>query len=246
MRNWQKKYFDPKLYTPATPAAIAKAGGEAAFALKTLGAEKGWRILDVCCGPGRHSIEMARRGMRVTGLDFCKPYLGQARARAEKLGLDINFIRGDMRAMPFDGEFDATVNMFTSFGYFDQAGNMRALNSMAKALRPGGKLLIDVIDRDFVADSKSPRDWHLREDGVYELEERDFDARRDIIRTRMVYIRPGQKPVERQFTLRLYNARTLSALLVKAGFKPLSFRDRLDFSKGGRGPRLVALAVKGE
>jgi len=245
MKNWQKKYFNPKFYNPAYPEARAKAPQEAAFVLKAIGAKKGCSILDVACGPGRHSVEFARKGMAVTGLDFCKPYLDEARADAKKLKLDIKFVLGDMRAMPFDGEFDAAVCMFTSFGYFNEAGNMRALKSMAKALKPGGKLLLDIMSQDAAA-ALPPRDWQC-ENETFELEEREFDDRRGIIRNRIIYLRPGEKPVESGFVVRVYNAQTLSELLLKAGLKPLAFWDRLNFAKSSaQGNRLVALAVKGE
>jgi ubiquinone/menaquinone biosynthesis C-methylase UbiE len=245
MKNWQKKYFNPEFYNPACPRARTRAPQEAAFAIKAIGAKKGWRILDIACGPGRHSIEFARKGMAITGLDFCKPYLNEARANAKTLKLDIKFVHGDMRKMPFDSEFDAAICMFTSFGYFDEAGNMRVLKSIAKALKPGGKLLLDIMSRDAAA-ALPPREWQC-ENETFELEEREFDHRRGIITNRIIYMRPGEKPVESGFVVRVYNAQTLSKLLLKAGLKPLAFWDRLNFAKSSaQGNRLVALAVKGE
>jgi len=158
---------------------------------------------------------------------------------------DFKFVQGDMRKMPFDCEFDAAVCMFTSFGYFDEAGNMRALKSMAKALKPGGKLLLDMMSRDSAAELP-PRDWYC-ENGKFELEEREFDAKRGIMSNRIIYIHPGEKPVESGFVVRTYSAQTLSGLFLKAGLKPLAFWDRLSFANNSkRGNRLVALAVKGE
>ena len=116
---------------------------EVDFFEEALDLEPGARVLDAPCGHGRHALELTRRGFRVSGLDRSEELLGAARARAEKEGLPIDLRLGDMRDLPWTGEFDAAFCAGNSFGYFDDAGNRDALRAAARALRPGGRFLLD-------------------------------------------------------------------------------------------------------
>lgn len=105
------------------------------------------RILDVGCGRGRHARAFARRGYRVAGIDLSEESIAEARAQAEAEGLDIPFTQADMRTPYCDGCMDGVVNLFTTFGYFeDDTENERALQAMTTALRPGGWLLQDFLN----------------------------------------------------------------------------------------------------
>jgi len=104
------------------------------------------RILDVACGFGRHSLELARRGYDVVGLDSSEAMLAEARKPGSSPGT-IRFVHCDMRDIPFRDEFDAVINLFTSFGYFSPRENDRVLRKMAAALKPGGMIMIDTRDR---------------------------------------------------------------------------------------------------
>ncbi len=123
---------------------------EAAFIRKALQLRKGMEVLDCPCGSGRTSLPLARAGMRVTGIDLRPQFIRKARRRFQKEGLDGDFHQGDMREVEFDSRFHAVINWFTSFGYFDDAGNQDVMNRFARALRPGGRFLIDVINRERV------------------------------------------------------------------------------------------------
>jgi SAM-dependent methyltransferase len=172
-KEWHNGFFRNSFYNPASPAAVEKAPSEAAFVLKQLGLEKGAALLDLCCGPGRHAVEFARRGLAVTGYDFSAEYLREAAARAKKRRVALKLLRGDMRRLAFRGEFDAVVNLFTSFGYFLKfSDDLRTLKGAARALKPGGLFLIDVINGDFIRTRFTPRDWHDLGDH-YLLEERE-------------------------------------------------------------------------
>lgn len=116
-------------------------------------------VLDLGCGDGRHSLELARRGYRVTGLDLSEDLLERARRRTADEGLDINFIRGDMRDPPGISAYDLVVNFFTSFGYFQEDGeNARVLEAIARSLRPGGRFLMDYLNREYVISTLVPAD----------------------------------------------------------------------------------------
>jgi len=116
-------------------------------------------IIDVGCGRGRHARTFARRGYRVTGVDLSADAIAEARTRTRAQGLDATFVQGDMREPLCEGCADGVVNLFTTFGYFDDdAENERALAAMATALRPGGWFLQDFLNAPQVVDTLRPSD----------------------------------------------------------------------------------------
>ncbi|MDD2773180.1 MAG: class I SAM-dependent methyltransferase [Elusimicrobiales bacterium] len=242
-KNWHRKFFDPAFYTPASPEARERAPEEVRFAMRAMGLKKTNSLLDVACGPGRHSLEFARRGLAVTGFDFSEHYLAEARADAKRLGLGANFMRGDMRKLPFIGGFDAAVCMFTSFGYFDRKSDSAVLKGVARALRAGGKFLLDVIDRDWLYANERPKHWEEFPDGTLFLEESSLDKKRRVAFNRWITVPPGGKPIGRRFALRLYNKRDISTALRKAGLKPLKFWSSFEKTRTP-GNRLIVLAEK--
>ncbi|MCI2421255.1 class I SAM-dependent methyltransferase [Saccharopolyspora sp. K220] len=106
--------------------------------------EPGTELLDLACGHGRLANPLAARGCRVTGLDYTQVFLDKARADAETLGVQVEYVRGDMRELPWTGRFDAVINWFTAFGYFSDEGNRRVLEQVHNALRPGGKFALEL------------------------------------------------------------------------------------------------------
>jgi SAM-dependent methyltransferase len=125
-------------------------------------------ILDVGCGRGRHARVLARRGHRVTGVDLSDAAIAEARSAAAEEGLDdiTSFQVGDMRDPVCEACADGVVNLFTSFGYFqDDAENEQALRAMTTALRPGGWFLQDFLNAPVVADSLGAS-THETEDGL--------------------------------------------------------------------------------
>lgn len=147
--RWYESFFDDDwlAITRARDPDGERARAEFDFVFERLEVEPGARILDVACGHGRHSLELARRGFRVSGFDISEPSPALARRQAADEGLDLSFVQGDMRELPWKGEFDAAINLFTAFGYFpDEAENEQAAASIAGALRPGGRFLIDTIN----------------------------------------------------------------------------------------------------
>ena len=126
----------------------AAASKEVEQALALLQLKEGAAVLDLCCGPGRHSLELARRGFKVTGVDRTARFLEEARRRAEAEGLAIEFVQDDMRTFHRPGTFDAAINLFTPFGYFDDPEeDHRVLENIYASLKPHGKLLLDVMGK---------------------------------------------------------------------------------------------------
>lgn len=243
-REWHKSFFINSFYNPASPAAVAKAPAEAAFVLRKLKLKKGAALLDLCCGPGRHAAEFARRGMAVTGLDFSAEYLREAESRAKKKSVSLRLIRGDMRRLPFKGEFDAVVNLFTSFGYFPKfSDDIKTLEGTARALKPGGFFLIDLANGAWIRNNFRPRSWQEWEDGGWLLEERRLTADGNF--NEWIKVGPAGETSRRKFFTRIYDKTRVSAVLRRAGMTPLKFWGGFDGSRlRPSSLRLICLARK--
>lgn len=246
-RDWGKRFFRRGIFHPGESSHLAAAPREAAFAFKALGLKRGDSLLDVCCGVGRHSVRFARRGLDVTGLDATPAYLQEARRLKSAKGA-LRFIQGDMRRIPFRNAFDAAVNLWTSFGYFHAfRDDLRVLRGVARALKPGGRFLIDIVDADFLREHASPRHWAKREGGGFRLEEFAMREGRDPGHTNTwTILRPGAKPRTAAFFVRSYDRERLSGALRRAGLEPLRFWGSLrgDPHRRGESPRLVVLSRK--
>lgn len=222
------------------------AEAEARFVRRALGLTRGKRLLDVCCGVGRHDFVLAALGARVVGVDATAEYLAQARRRAR--GADNPaFVLGDMRRLPFREEFDAAVNLWTSFGYFlDPRDDARALSGVARALKPGGLFLIDLINESWVRAEGLPRNWRRRADGAFVLEELTLVDGRDRGHVnRWTILKDGQPPLNAEFWVRGYDRARLSRALRAAGLIPARAWGGLDGRPWTRlSQRLVLLARK--
>jgi SAM-dependent methyltransferase len=109
-------------------------------------------VLDLCCGPGRHAVEFAQGGFRVTGVDRSPFLLDQARGHASKVGASIEWIMEDMRSFARPAAFDLACNLFTSFGYFkDERDDLRVLRNIHQSLRETGVLVIEVVGKERLA-----------------------------------------------------------------------------------------------
>ncbi|MBN2379536.1 class I SAM-dependent methyltransferase [candidate division WOR-3 bacterium] len=189
------------------------------FLIDVLKLKKESRLLDVGSGTGRHVLEFARRGFeRVTGLDQSRIYIEKSRTRAELEGMRASFVRADMRRIPFRDEFDAAYSYGTIFGYFERKGDDNlAIQNVLNALKPEGKLFLDVINRDWIVLNYARRGWseHQRE---YTLEERKFDLKTSTAHSTWAYFtRTGTS--RREMRIRLYSLHEIIALLERNGFR---------------------------
>jgi SAM-dependent methyltransferase len=177
------------------------------------------RVLDLACGHGRHTLELARRGTPVVGLDYSEPSLAAARAAADAEGLDVELVRGDMRELPFpDGSFAAVANVFTAFGYFDdEEDDERVLREVAQVLAPGGRLLLDTISPPGLFPRYRERQWEELPGGVLFLQEHRYDAVRGRNEARWTLIHPDGERKVLEHSVRLYTLPELIALIDRAG-----------------------------
>jgi SAM-dependent methyltransferase len=183
---------------------------------RLLGLEAGVEVLDVPCGHGRIANRLAARGARVTGLDADALFLERARADAAARGVAVEYIVGDMRTLPWNERFALVLNWFTSFGYFDDEGNRAWLREARKALRPGGRLVLDVHNRDAFARNWLPVSMSER-DGDLLVERHEFDLLTGRAETDRFLVREGRvRPVH--FSVRFFTFTELRDWLLEAGF----------------------------
>ena len=198
-RQWFERFFDAgyvALLRDTNPPRQTRR--QVDFLVRSLRLPAGARILDVPCGYGRHAAGLARRGFRVVGLDLSRAMIAEAR-RLWPEGPNLRFMRKDMRRLKPTGDFDAVVNMYTSFGYFSPRENVAVLRRMTRALRPGGLLLID--HRDPGHDAQLPqRLWYPAGPHRYVLEDRRFDRRTNVTRSTWLIVPAGQPRVIRKTT----------------------------------------------
>jgi len=216
--DWYKRFFRNSFYNPVTPASLKNARGEVSFIIRKTGVKKGEKILDVCCGPGRHSALLAEKGFKVTGVDFSPEYLREAAARAKKKGVRVKFVKKDARKLRFQAEFGLALNLFTSFGYFKrQEDDRRVLNGVSRALRPGGLFIMDFLNPDFFKKNYRRKNWEELEDGSWLLEETVLAPDGRACLNRWTRVKKGSAE-KRTFFLRLYDKKRISAGLKRPVF----------------------------
>lgn len=176
----------------------------------------GTRVLDLACGHGRIANRLARRGARVTGLDATPLFLDRARRHAAELGVEVTYVEGDVRSLPWDGEMDVVLSWFTSFGYFDDDQNRAVLGQVRRALQPGGRFLLELNHRDGLLPVWLPSTVERTADGVL-IDERTFDPLTSRAHARRTTIREGRAR-ETTFFTRLFGFTELRDWLLQAGF----------------------------
>ena len=131
---------------------------DVAFLARQLPLPRYSRVLDLCCGYGRHALRLAQRGYQVTGLDRDEAAISEAKRRAEEAGQEVSYIVGDMlQTEEIAGEFDAVINMWQSFSYFDEETNRDLLRQIASKLTPGGRCIIDMYNRAYFERHQGPQ-----------------------------------------------------------------------------------------
>jgi SAM-dependent methyltransferase len=192
---------------------------------RLLDLEPGMEVLDLACGHGRIANRLAERGARVTGLDATPLFLERARADAERRGVEVDYVEGDMRELPWESRFDRIVNWFTAFGYFDDdEEDRRVLRAAHRALRPGGRLLIENNNTAALLGRWQPSVVTER-DGNLMIDRSRFDPVTGRATTERVIVRDGTTR-STTFSVRMFLAVELGAWLRDANFSAVEFFDR--------------------
>jgi D-alanine-D-alanine ligase len=207
--------------------------------------EAGDRILDLCCGQGRHSLELARRAFRnVVGIDRSRYLIRLARSRARKEGLSVRFQEGEARRPRAQaGSFDCVAVLGNSFGYFDAPDDdLIVLHAILRALRPGGVLLLDVADGAWLRENFEDRSWEWIDQDHFVCRERSLsrDERRLISREVIVNAERGVL-ADQFYAERLFSPDQLRALCESCGFESIAIHDPLQ-ARSRRGGDLGMMA----
>jgi SAM-dependent methyltransferase len=220
----------------------AAAEAQALQAAQLAACPPGGDLLDAPCGFGRHSLPLARAGYRVVGVDRAQPLLDEATRRAGGERWP-KFVHADYRELPFaDASFDAALNLFSSLGYLGDEEDTRALAEIGRVLRPGGRLVIELMHRDRLVRGFHEQDWQMLGEGRLLLEQRTFDPASGLAQTTQTLIEPSGERDSRTFSLRVYTATELLAMLERAGFAEAKCHGDLEGAPFATDTRLVVVA----
>jgi SAM-dependent methyltransferase len=233
--------FGPLMFNPDR-IAMAKEEMEKVIALTEL--EQQASVLDLGCGVGRCSLELARNGFFVTGVDRTAGFLDQARKQAEQDNLDVEFIQDDMRRFVRPESFDCVISMYTSWTYFDDPEeDKQVMLNAYLSLRPGGKLVIQTQGKETLAKIFTERSWQER-DGVIWFQEREVRNNWSWMWNRWIMLK-GNERIEGEVTHRLYAGSEIVALLTECGFRNVDIFGDLDGNPYNQNARqLVAVGYK--
>lgn len=236
---WQEMYhfLFPEERFIAAPEEIKKI-------ISLVGIKRG-SALDLCCGPGRHSIALAKEGFTVTAVDLSRFLLGKAKELGETEKADIEWVRDDMRKFIRPGAFDLIFNLFTSFGYFeDEKDNAAVLSLMYQNLKQGGCIIMDTIAKEILARVYNPTHSTELPDGGIVVQHVKISDDWTRCRNQWLLIKDG-KADSYSFSHMIYSGKELKTLLFGAGFSDVTLYGNLDGDAyGPEASRLIAVAKK--
>lgn len=225
--HWIDSVYDETYLNTYEPVLSAElTSDEVRSIVRALDLKSGQKVLDLACGHGRHSIELARQGFGpIVGLDFSRLYLGRARRNAAlaSVGADparrLEFVQGDMRVLEFEEEFDAVFNYFTAMFYWDDETHLQILKGIRRSLKEGGRLLIETSNRERKVQAGAlSREWVPgNEDGPWTLDETTLNLEQGRTHTKRFLIFPDGSVGEKSFHNRIYALSELISLLKAAG-----------------------------
>ena len=216
MNEWTKRYYNEaylrRWHLGQPDERVQK---NAVFLLEQLRIGQGNTLLDVGCGQGRYSLAFAKSGVKVTGLDASDVLISEAKCLAQEMGLSVEWVLGDMRKIPFQNQFDGVASI-DAFGFFqDDSDNQKAVMQMAKALKPGARLVIAILNGLKILNNFRKFDREERKGFAIKIK-RDLLPNRRAMRERLCFIdSDGESTYERY--QRLFSAEELSELGKSAG-----------------------------
>ncbi len=232
-----------RLYSPFLPPQ--KTAREVKDIINLLHLPNGSSILDLCCGYGRHTIPLAMQGYQVTGLDLSATFLQQAQLTAKQQGVEVRWVQSDMRTIPFENEFDAIINVFTSFGYLqNEDEDQHVLQQVQKALKPEGTFLLETVHQARVVRTIAQHGITRYGDDLIVLEERHIDLLTSRNEVRVSLIHPDGKRTEHRQSMRIYTLTELVHMLADVGLHIQAYYGGLEGSPLTLDSRLVLLAKK--
>ncbi|NTU61508.1 MAG: class I SAM-dependent methyltransferase [Caldiserica bacterium] len=218
--DWTAKYFD-ETYARFFLENVdeQRTSSQVDFIIEKTGIVPGNSIADIGCGLGRHVIDFARRGYNSFGYDFNENYIEKAKEYASTANVsNCTFIQKDSREFNEQSKFDLTTSLWVSFGYFDDKTNLDVLSRMAKSVKPGGSVLIDLENREYILRHYVVDKYRDRE-GFLILERNKFDAFTSMNKcTRTIVAPDGARNVYKR-EVRLYTLTELVQMGAACGIR---------------------------
>jgi 2-polyprenyl-3-methyl-5-hydroxy-6-metoxy-1,4-benzoquinol methylase len=245
-RPWWEEAFSEDFIRAERRLSPEEISREVDFIEHSLGIQAGGVVLDVACGAGYHAVELARRGYGVVGYDLSLYQLALAGDHAQEQGQKINFLQGDVREMAFEEMFDGLLCWNTSFGYFEEEKNTQVAARMFQALRPGGTLLLDVTNRDFVS-AHQPGQVSFEGDGCVCMDDVSIDYITSRMRVKRSLILDDGRTRECTYSVRIYSLHELGKLLHDVGFRVCEVSGHPSTQGaffGTTSPRIIVLAQR--
>lgn len=242
-------YEDESFWKATYPFLFSEARFDAAEThveniLNLVGMDSG-PVLDLCCGPGRFSIPLAKRGFRVTAVDRSPFLLDEGRTRAAQGNPDIEWVEKDMREFERPEAFDLVLNLNTSFGYFDAKDeDVRVLRKIFASLKPGGRLVMDLMGKEKLARIFQPTTSEKLEDGTLLVQRHEIFDEWTRIRNEWIIIK-GSEARTFEFHHTVYSGQELKDRLCAVGFGDMNLYGSFEGEEYGReSNRFVAVAKR--
>lgn len=235
--NYGPIMFDAKRWAEAP--AVAEA------VCRIAGLSKGAKILDAGCGPGRISVELALRGLDVTGVDLIQSELDAAAETAADENVDLELIRADLRTFKSEKKFDCAVNLYTSFGYCDTIEeDAQILKSIYESLKDGGYFILENLSRETAIMSFTEGEWFERA-GKTVLTQFEVVGAWEGLRSRWILIdnETGGR-IDHEFVQRLYSAVELKRIMLGIGFKSVEIYGNYDFSPYNQNAKTMVIVAR--
>ena len=245
--RWYETFFEEDWLELAADHDVELTRSEVNFLVRELELEPGARILDLACGHGRHAVELAARGFRVTGVDISAPSLALARRRATERGVDLELERMDMRELGADSQFAAVCSFSSSFGYLpSEEDDLDVLLRIARALEPAGHFLIETMNAGWLERNFQPRARRKLRDGMVVTEQRRYD--RDTRRSSATWslVRRDGSRGELRHSMRIYSCPELCGMFAAAGLTVNGMWGGVDGSPPGIDRRRLILRGRKE
>jgi SAM-dependent methyltransferase len=245
-KQWFEELFNDDYARTMPKVAPKYLEREVGFIDESLGCEKGATILDLGCGPGEQAVQLAKRGYEVIGVDLSLAMLARAADEAAEHNQRINFVQGDMRELVYEDAFDGVYCWGTTFGYFDEQKNAEVIDKVHRALRRGGRFLLDVANRDFIVSRVPSMQW-FEGDGCVCMDDAQMNAITSRLQIKRTLMMEDGRQRELDYSIRLYSLHELGKLLHDHGFRVAECSGDISTPGtyfGAESPRIVILAEK--
>lgn len=222
----------------------AEAPGIAESVIKIAGLTKGSSVLDAGCGPGRISVELAAKGLDVTGVDIIQSELDAAKDSADAEGVKLDLINCDLRSFKSQKKFDCAINLYTSFGYCDTIEeDFQILKNIADSLHDNGFFILECTSRETAILYFTDGEWFERS-GLTVLTQFSVEGAWEGLRSKWTIINRDGQRIEHEFVQRLYSAIELKRMMIRAGFNSVEIYGNYDFSPYNEHAKTMVIVAK--